>query len=74
MTLSVRVIPKASRNAVEQLGPHNYKVWVTVVPENGRANKKVIELLAAYLDTPKSSIAITRGETSNNKTIEIADR
>jgi hypothetical protein len=48
-----------------------YKVYVTVAPEQGKANKKMIELLAKYFDVSKSQIKIIKGETSRNKIVEI---
>lgn len=48
-----------------------YKVYVTVAPEQGKANKKMIELLAEYFDVAKSNIRIIKGETSRNKIVEI---
>lgn len=48
-----------------------YKVYVTVPPEDGKANKKVIELLAEYFKVSKSQVKIVKGEISRNKIIEI---
>jgi len=49
----------------------SYKVYVTAPPEDGKANKKVIELLAEYFKVPKSQVRIIKGEISRNKIIEI---
>jgi uncharacterized protein len=48
-----------------------YKVKVTAAPEKGRANEKVIELLAYHLAVPKSSIKIIAGKTARVKIIDI---
>ena len=44
------------------------QVDVTVAPEDGKANKQVIKLLAKELGLPKSNLAIIRGHTSRDKT------
>jgi uncharacterized protein len=46
-------------------------VRVSVPPVEGKANKRVIELLSAYFQKPKSSIAITAGLRGKHKFIEI---
>lgn len=47
------------------------KIKVTVPPEGGKANRAVVELLSKTLKVPKSSIEITKGETSRIKTVRI---
>lgn len=47
------------------------KVRVTVPPERGKANKKVVELLSKTLKVPKGSIEIVRGETSRIKVVRV---
>jgi uncharacterized protein len=69
-TLRVRVTPRASSARVQKDGDL-YKVYVTVVAEDGKANAAVIELLAKELGVPKSSLSITRGMTGRDKVIAI---
>jgi len=47
------------------------KIKVTVPPEGGKANKKVVELLSKTLRVPSSGIEIVRGETGRIKLIRI---
>ena len=47
------------------------RVDVTVAPEDGKANKQVVKLLAKELNLPKSALSIVRGLTSRNKMIMI---
>lgn len=74
-TLRVKVTPKASSNRVKAEhqadGSLLLRVYVTVAPEDGKANKEVIKLLAKELGVAKSSLVITRGLTSRDKVIEI---
>ncbi len=74
-TLTIRVTPKASRNAVkvepQADGSVLYRVYVTTAAEDGKANKAVIELLAEFLDVRKSALVIVHGLTNRNKVIRV---
>ena len=74
-TLTVRVTPKAASNRIKvehnKDGSKLIKIYVTTVPEDGKANKAVIEILAKELGVAKSSIEIIRGHTSKDKLIRI---
>ena len=71
-TLPIRVTPKASSNRIriEQhpTGPC-VRVDVTVAPEDGKANKQVIKLLAKEMRMPKSALTIKHGFTNRDKII-----
>lgn len=74
--ITVRLTPRASRNEIHGwgVGPEGdkvLKVSVTAVPEKGKANKALIDLLAKSWRIPKSAIMIIRGETDRNKILEI---
>ena len=76
--LQVKVTPKASKNRIGEVftdsdGINILRIYVTAVPEDGKANKAVIELLAKALGVSKSSLEITRGHTDQRKTILISD-
>jgi len=70
MRCSVYVRPGAQNEKVEKYSD-GYKVWVKEQPEKGRANKRVINVLAKYFEVPKQSIHIISGGTSSKKIIEI---
>jgi uncharacterized protein (TIGR00251 family) len=71
MRIYIKVIPKSSRSKVEKLADNTYKVWVTVVPEKGRANKEVVKLLAKYFRVSKSQVDIVGGQTTRTKIVDI---
>lgn len=71
MRIKVKVKPGASRNEVKKIDQYTYEVKVTAVPEKGKANEKVIELLSDYLDVPKSKIKIVKGLSTREKEVEI---
>ena len=70
MKLLVKVVPKASRNAVK-VENGRLKIYVSAAPEKGKANAAVLELLAEHLGVPKRKIILLKGETSPLKTFEI---
>ncbi|PCJ87050.1 MAG: hypothetical protein COA52_14510 [Hyphomicrobiales bacterium] len=45
------------------------RIYVTCAPEDGKANKAVIKLLAKALGVPKSGLQVIRGHKSRTKTI-----
>ncbi|NDV54037.1 DUF167 domain-containing protein [Salipiger sp. PrR003] len=68
--LELRVTPKASRNEIrEEEG--QIRVYVTTVPENGKANEAVIKLLSKALGVPKSRLTLVRGATSRDKAFRV---
>ncbi len=68
--IAVRVTPKASRNAIE-LSETGLRVYVTTVPEGGKATAAVQKLMAKALGVPKSRLTLIRGETSRDKVFRI---
>lgn len=75
-TVRVRVTPRAASNRIEAERQPDLswlvKIHTTTVPEDNKANDEVIRLLGRELGVPKSSLTITRGLTSRDKTIKIA--
>ncbi|MCY4530509.1 MAG: DUF167 domain-containing protein [Chloroflexi bacterium] len=69
-TIEVHVQPKASRNRIV-VAEGAIKVYVTSVPEKGRANKAVIEEMARHLGVPKRAVSIISGERSRKKLVAV---
>lgn len=73
--LHVKVTPKAKseriKKEVRDDGSVIYKIYVTVVPEDGKANDAVIKLLAKKLGVAKSALTIIKGHTSREKIIQL---
>ena len=77
LRLSVRVTPRASRNALSGTasdadGGIFLKVMVTAAPEGGKANAAVAKLLSKAWKVPKSSIEVVSGATDRRKVLAIA--
>ena len=67
---AVRVTPRASRNAVLAEGGE-IRVYVTVVPEDGKANAAVQKLLAKALGVAKSRLVLVRCATARDKVFRL---
>lgn len=67
---ALRVTPRASRNQLA-FDEGQLRVQVTAVPEDGRANKAVVELLAEALGVAKSRLTLVRGATARDKVFRL---
>ena len=73
MKITVKVNPNARENSIKQVETSIFEVKVSVPPEKGKANQKVIELLSKELKIAKSRISLIKGETSKEKLFIIGD-
>lgn len=71
MIINVKVSPRSSKNELSPISDLVFKAKVTAVPEKGRANDAVIELISDHFKIPKSKIKVKAGLTSRDKLIEI---
>lgn len=71
MRIKVKVKPNARENSIKESKKGYFEVKVSVPPEKGKANKKVIELISEYFDVSKSKIEIVSGESYHEKVINI---
>ena len=71
VTLSLRVQPRASRNAVVGWTGDTLNIRLTAPPVEGAANSACLALLADLLSLPQSQLEILRGERSRNKVVQI---
>jgi len=56
---------------VVNLGEDYFEVWVDERVVDGRANKRLLEILAEHFKVPKSRIAILKGTKSRKKTVQV---
>ncbi|MEJ7554170.1 MAG: DUF167 domain-containing protein [Aquificaceae bacterium] len=71
MILKVRAKPKSKVEYVKELEKDLYEVAVKEPPEDGRANERIIELLAKHFGVSKSKVQLLRGSTSRLKVFEV---
>jgi len=67
VVVPVQAHPGARQNGITGEHAGRLRVAVTQAPEKGKANKALIEVLAAALDLKKSQVALVAGETSSQK-------
>lgn len=68
--IAVRVTPKASRDRIA-VEDGMIRVYVTVVPEDGKANQAVVKLLARALGVAKTRLTLVRGAASRDKVFRL---
>jgi uncharacterized protein (TIGR00251 family) len=78
LIIALHVIPKASKNEVvgwvdDANGQKALKLKVTAVPEDGKANKAVLALLAKTWGCAARDLEITGGAASRHKRLKILD-
>ena len=68
---TVKVIPNAKKPSIEKEDQNVYLVRVDAPAVGGKANRRLIELLAKHFGVKKSAIHIIKGEKSREKIIEL---
>jgi len=71
-SLSVRVVPRSNRTAVER-SRDGIVVRVRAAPEGGRATEEARKAVAAALGIPASAVTLHGGRRSREKVFELAD-
>lgn len=71
VVVRVRVQPRASRNAIHLEPKGAIRVALTAPPVDGAANAALLAFVAKTLGVSKRSVALTRGERSREKTLEV---
>jgi hypothetical protein len=72
VVLSVYVQPGATRAGIVGLHGDALKLRVTAPPEDGRANKAVVALLAEACGLAPSAVELVRGATSRRKQFRLS--
>ena len=72
VTLAIRVIPRARKNAVAGTREGALVVRLAAPPVDGAANAALIAFLASLVDRPRRDLAIVSGETSRNKRVTVS--
>ena len=72
VTFSVKVHPRAKKNALTGTVGDALKLSLTSPPLDGRANEACIEFFAKLFRVSRSSVTIAAGEKSRTKVIRVA--
>lgn len=70
--LRLRVRPGSRREGIVGVHGGALKLAVSVAPERGKANERVVELLAELLDVPRGAVEITAGAASPDKVVVVS--
>jgi uncharacterized protein (TIGR00251 family) len=71
-TFSVKVHPRARKNALSGELGDALKISLTAPPVEGKANEACIAFLAEVLGVSRSSVTIVAGETNRQKVVRVA--
>jgi uncharacterized protein (TIGR00251 family) len=71
LKITVKVKPNSRENSIKKLENGSFEVKVSVPPEKGKANQRVIELLSKELKIAKSRITLIKGDTSREKLFDV---
>ena len=69
--LSIRAIPNAAKDEIVGWTEDILKVKLQAVPEDGKANRALCELLARHAGCRSREIRIISGEKNRNKIVEL---
>ena len=70
-TISLKVIPRSSKNEIKKQEDGSYRVKLTAAPVDGAANEALIKFLSEEFHVPKSKVTILKGETGRKKIVQI---
>jgi uncharacterized protein len=68
---SVKVHPRAKKNAIAGEVGDALKLALTAPPVEGKANEACVRFLAELLQVARASVTIAAGESSRNKVIRV---
>ena len=71
MLIRVYVTPNATEASVVRVSEDYFEVIVDERAVGGRANKRLVEILAEHFKVQKSRIIIVRGTKSRNKIVQV---
>jgi len=69
--IAATVKPNAKKSEVVEQSANQYRVSVRAAAQDGKANRELIDLLAAHFGAPKSTIKIAHGHSARRKIIDI---
>lgn len=67
----VKVKPGSKIEKIKKIDDKNFEVWVKEPAKQGKANSRLLKVLADYFKIPLSKVKIVAGHTSKKKIIEI---
>jgi len=73
ITLTVRVVPRASRSGIAGYHDGALRIRVAASPVEGAANRELMRFLSKTFKVPQNAVTIISGSSSRNKIIRITN-
>ena len=70
--LNLRIVPRASKNAIQGEHGDALKIRLCAPPVDGAANAALVEFLAGAFSLPRARVQLLSGQTSRNKRVLLA--
>ncbi|MCL5117228.1 MAG: DUF167 domain-containing protein [Candidatus Marsarchaeota archaeon] len=71
MRINIKAIPNAKSVSISANGEADYSIRIDAPAHEGKANKRLIEILSDYFKIPKSHVKIIKGASAKSKVVEI---
>jgi len=69
VTLTIHAQPGAKRTEIVGLHGEALKIRLAAPPIDGKANAKLIDFLASFLEVPKAGVSVLAGESARHKVV-----
>lgn len=69
--IAVKAVPGSSRDRIAGILGDALKVCVAAPPEDGKANDRICEVLAAVFGVGRRDVTVVSGETARNKSVAV---
>lgn len=73
MKISVKVKPNAKKESVEQMQDGSFLVSVKAPAAEGKANARLVKILAKHFGVAPSRVSIVSGTSSRMKRVEVLE-
>ena len=70
--LNLRIVPRASKNAIQGEHGDALKIRLCAPPVDGAANSALVEFLAETFSLPRARVQLLSGAASRNKRVLLA--
>lgn len=69
--ISVRVVPRASRNRIQGVHGEHLKISLRAPPVDGKANEELIKFLSKHFKLHPRQFFLVNGHTARNKRLHL---
>ena len=74
MFINIKVTTNAAKDQITEKNKGEFIIKVTATAERGKANKRVLALIADYFDVSKFEVLIVKGKYNSKKIINIISK